>query len=113
MKRQNGPKNPGQRDRDIDKSARSPAAARPRRRNLGNDAEETHGAASPFSQTPWSTERFDASTHTDQLARTESNFGETAVLVGVYAPKAPPSSTPLAELAGLAKAAGVLPAAEL
>ncbi|MBR2586141.1 MAG: GTPase HflX [Thermoguttaceae bacterium] len=113
MKRQNGPKNPGQRDRDIDKSARSPAAARPRRRNLGNDPEETHGEASPFSQTPWSTERFDASTHTDQLARTESNFGETAVLVGVYAPKAPPSSTPLAELAGLAKAAGVLPAAEL
>lgn len=120
MKSNNGPKNPGQRDRDKDKdrdknsgiSRPSPISGRRRQRNLGNAPDEIP-QTSMFSDSPRSTERFDASTHTDQLARTESNFGETAVLVGVYAPKENLSPRPLAELAGLAEAAGVLAAAEL
>ncbi len=53
------------------------------------------------------TERFDASTHADQMSRTGSVMRESAVLVGVYLDGQGTLPVPLSELAGLAKAARV------
>jgi len=53
------------------------------------------------------TQRFDASTHTDRMTRTGSVAEESAVLVGIYLDGQGQSSSPLDELADLAEAAGV------
>ena len=52
------------------------------------------------------TERFDASTHADQMTRLDSVASEKAVIVGVYLEGEGKSQKPLSELHGLAEAAG-------
>ncbi len=64
----------------------------------------TTEAFTPFDMT---TERFDASTHSDRMARTGSVARESAVLVGVYLDGQGTQPSPLDELAGLAEAARV------
>jgi len=133
MRKKYTPKNAGQRDRDIEKTYRksgrsysSPGQNKEEASDFdgfGADEDEETGTAkdedsdgwenSPFSDGMWSTERFDASTHTDKMTRMESAAGETAVLVGIYPQKAVLSNRPLAELAGLAEAVNVHPAGEL
>ena len=112
MSRKYGPKNPGERNRDIDKRFRGDSPAQE-----PDDADDVDDVDdfddSPFNDDLWSTERFDASTHADKMTRTESASGETAILVGVYCGRENRSDDPLAELAGLAEAADVRPAARL
>ncbi|MGI6400879.1 MAG: GTPase HflX [Thermoguttaceae bacterium] len=59
------------------------------------------------------TERFDASTQTDQMTREDTVAYERAILVGVYTPGRGLGEDPLAELVGLAKAARVVTVGEL
>lgn len=56
---------------------------------------------------------FDASTHADQLTRTDSIQSERAVLVGVYLQNQGEGDAPLGELAGLAEAARTIVAGQL
>ena len=125
------PKNPGERNRDRNKKDLGNASLPPKSRSEKKDArlkgipgaEESDAAAagdageisrtSPFSELVWTTDRFDASTHVDQMTRVESLERERAILVGVYPPKAELSNKPLDELAGLAEAAGVEPVGRL
>ncbi|MDO5552731.1 MAG: GTPase HflX [Planctomycetia bacterium] len=90
MTRSISPKNPGQRNRDVDKSLRA--------------REESFNS---FGDNSFGTERFDASTHVDQLNRTDSLSTEKAILVGAYLPDQGRGEHPLDELSGLAEAAGV------
>ncbi|GHT37066.1 GTPase HflX [Planctomycetales bacterium] len=58
-------------------------------------------------------ERFDASTHTEQMTRIGSVVRETAILAGVYLDGQGKSASPLDELAALAEAAGVVEAGRI
>ena len=63
----------------------------------------------PSAFTPWESakERFDASTHSEQMTRTGSVVQESAVLAGVYLEGQGKSVSPLDELTALAEAAKV------
>lgn len=127
MKKRISPKNSGERNRDIDKKFRKKEppfdAQEPEQSTESEEISEESDADefdepifpsdSAFSDEFWSTERFDASTHADRMTRTESAAGETAILVGVYPQRENRGDDPLAELAGLAEAANVRPAATL
>lgn len=114
MKKSSSPKNSGQRDRDQEKEYRSKnIKKKPASEPLAESGCEEIDPDSPFADSPWSTERFDASTHADKMTRVESAAGETAILVGVYGMKTVLAEKPLAELAGLAEAANVRPVGEL
>ena len=88
---------------------------------LGNDPDDVFDSKRKepgfseraFGDSTYSTERFDPSTHTDQMNRATSIENERAILVGVFLPKQGRQESPLDELAGLAKAADVLPLARL
>ncbi|MGI5831354.1 MAG: GTPase HflX [Thermoguttaceae bacterium] len=118
------PKNPGERNRDRSKKDLGnpllpPSPHRKKKDDRLNrisksdsPADESKEAAeipqfSPFAESVRTTNRFDASTHVDQMTRVESLNRERAVLVGVYPPKAELSNDPLEELAGLAETARV------
>ncbi len=62
--------------------------------------------SSPF-ESSFTTERLDASTHADRMARTGSVSRESAVLVGVYLEGQGAGHDPLDELSGLTTAANV------
>jgi GTP-binding protein HflX len=64
--------------------------------------------SSAFTSWDSSKERFDASTHSEQMTRTGSVAKESAVLAGVYLEGQGKSSSPLDELAALAETAGVV-----
>ncbi len=59
------------------------------------------------------TERFDASTHTDRMTRLDSVVSEKAVIVGVYLEGEGKAKNPLSELRALAEAAGTSVVGEL
>lgn len=120
-KHQISPKNSGERNRDInkirdyDRKSDRPFLSSDK---VGSDRvedEENDDArdssdlkyAGGFGDDFYSTERFDASTQTDQLSRVDSLEAESAILVGVYLPGQGKEADPLAELAGLAEAAEV------
>ncbi len=132
MTRKASPKNPGERNRDKNKrdlgnSGYSPSGGSKKNRSGRKKKENSDDVSvpsteieeggpsedSPFSESVWTTERFDASTHVDKMTRTESLAQERAVLVGVYPPRADLPVNPLDELRGLAVAAGVKPVAQL
>ena len=124
------PKNPGERNRDRNKKDLGNLSSPPtshrekkdyRREKMsspdsweGEDEQKQNiSHLSPFSPLEWTTDRFDASTHTDQMTRVESLDWERAILVGVYPPKRELDEDPLDELAGLAEAARVKPVGRL
>ena len=123
------PKNPGERNRDRNKKDLGNPSSQPqprrekkdgrlekeRRSESGSPQSEKNEPSqnSPFTPLDWTTDRFDASTHTDQMTRVESLARERAILVGVYPPKAELGEDPLDELAGLAEAARVEPVGRL
>ncbi|MDO5581850.1 MAG: GTPase HflX [Planctomycetia bacterium] len=116
---QNSPKNPGERNRDSEGAYNNHKAVKNlkdktslKSQKQDDPAEDPMQNAGPgegsgFGDDTWSTERFDASTHTDKLSREETLESEKAVLVGAYLQGEGTGSNPLDELAGLAEAAGV------
>ncbi len=107
-KHQISPKNSGERNRDInkirdyDRKSDRPLPASDNQEEE-NDAEYRGGFGDDF----FTTERFDASTQSDQLSRVDSLESESAVLVGVYLQGQGKGENPLDELSGLAEAANV------